>query len=300
MGHPERPTPEAAALSAAMAECSPVFLTGCNRSGTSVLRATLERHPRFRARGPRSPETRVFAVPKRVFYVQKERGRGLWRYLLEDRDAARALLAQLGRPEDWPPHSEAHWVRLFFHFAWQARGVARGLEKTPRHVLHLDRIFECFPRARVSISIRHPVDVLSSLRKRRIENEEKGRGPRPGGWQHFGPDEMAEAWRTIAGIIDTHARGPHARCHLVRYEDLTADPERALAALCDFIGEPFDRESLLGAVASQRDAGGSPDNRGRIAANPKRWSDWLAEVEAVALEDALADVMPRLGYARYT
>ncbi|MGH0036945.1 MAG: sulfotransferase family protein [Myxococcota bacterium] len=287
-------------ISAEMAERDPVFVVGCHRSGTSVLRATLGRHPAFRARGERSPETRVFAKPRRVFHVLDERGRGLLRYMLGDEEAARALLDLLGSPDHWKPGDEVHWIRLYFHFAWACRGAARGLEKTPRHVFHLDRVFDCFPRARVVIAIRHPVDVLSSLRKRRRANEAAGRWPRPGGWQHFGPDEMAEAWSAIAGIIAERTGRPDSRCHLVRYEALTADPDASLGELCRFLGEPYDRDALLEGGAEADGGSGTPDNRGPIAHNPKQWRDWLPEAEARALEDALEEPMTGLGYARYT
>jgi hypothetical protein len=288
-----------------MVECEPVFVTGCHRSGTSVLRATLDRHPAFRAaaaRGServRSPETRVFAKPKRIFQLQRKRGRGLLRYMLDDEAGARELLSLLGSPEQWEPGDEVHWIRLYFHFAWRARGARRGLEKTPRHVFHLDRVFQCFPRARVAIAIRHPVDVLSSLRKRRRASEAAGRWPRSGGWQHFGPKEMALAWRAIADIALGRASDGDERCRLVRYEALTAEPEATLRQLCAFVGEPFDRTAMLEAAPAP-DVPASPDNRGPIASNPKRWRDWLPESEARELEDALEDAMNALGYTRYT
>ncbi len=292
--------PDWRTISEAMRETEPVFVVGCNRSGTSVLRATLARHPAFVAVHERSPETRVFAAPERVFHVRRERGRALWRYMLEDAEAARALKRQLGHRRDWSPGDEPHWIRLFFHHAWRARGARRGLEKTPRHVGHLDLVFECFPRARVPIAIRHPVDVLSSLRKRRRANEEASRWPRGGGWQHFGPSELADAWSAIARVIARRTAEDAERCRVVRYEDLTAEPERVLEELCAFVGEPFEREAMLAAVEVRRDAAGSPVNRGRIAANPKQWSDWLDESEARELEDRLESEMGSLGYARYT
>lgn len=300
MGPRSSTPPDWRSLSDDMAGSEPVFVTGCNRSGTSVLRATLARHPAFRARTERSPETRVFARPKRIFAVCKPRGRGLLRYMGDDEEAARELLAVLGSPDDWGPGDEIHWIRIFFHYAWRARGVRRGLEKTPRHVFHLDRVFECFPRARVVIAIRHPVDVLSSLRKRRRASEAAGRWPRRGGWQHFGPDELANAWRAIAEIALERTADGEERCFLVRYETLTSEPEATLRALCAFAGEPFEAEAMLGEVAGATAAGGAPDNRGPIAPNPGRWDEWLPEDEARTLEDSLADVLPRLGYERYT
>jgi hypothetical protein len=283
-----------------MAESSPVFIAGSNRSGTSVLRRTLERHPAFRPAAGRSPETRVFVKPRRIFQVLEEKGRPLFRYMAGDAAAAREMLKLLGPSSGWSGADDVHLLRVYFHYAWQARGSQRLLEKTPRHVFHLDRLLETFPGARVVLTIRHPVDVYSSLRKRRQAGEQAGHGTRRGGWQHFTPSELARTWAEVAGIVQRRCQSDAAHCHLLRYEDLSSDPPRRLRELCGFLGEPFHEAALLAEVADERADDGSPVPKARITANPKRWRDFLGEEEGRAIEDVLEPAMRQLGYQRYT
>lgn len=283
-----------------MAQSRPVFVAGCNRSGTSALRQTLERHPAFRCPGVRSPETRAIAHPRRIGRLLERAGRPLLRFMADDEDAARRLLAILESETAWGEDRDVHWLRLYFDAAQSARGAPRLFEKTPRHVFHLDRLFAAFPRARVILTIRHPVDVYSSLRKRRRASEAADRWPRPGGWQHLEPVELAELWNEIAAIVRTRADDDAERCHLLRYEDLTADPPGRLEALCRFVGEPFDAAAMLERVDEARDAHGSPSPDTRLGENRKRWQDFVSDDGARAIEDASEEAMASLGYERYT
>ncbi|MCZ6783945.1 MAG: sulfotransferase [Proteobacteria bacterium] len=296
-----------AAIERRMVDEAAVFIAGCNRSGTTALRHTLDQHPAFRVqremRGGgrvRSPETGVFVDPERVFAIRDPRGRRLLRYLLGNEGAAAEMLDALGPRQDWPRERWPELLRVFFSFAKRARGVRRVLEKTPRHVHHLDRLYAAFPRARVLLCMRHPVDVQSSLQKRRRERLAAGRPPAPGGWQALTRADFTGVYAEVSELVLDRARRDPERALLVRYEDLTRDPRTHLQRVCTFVGEPFDESVLLGGLAVDRDAEGSPRNRGRIVANEKNWEVYLEVEEASALEDSLAGPLRALGYERYT
>ena len=115
-----------------MAEEAAVFVAGCNRSGTTALRHTLDQHPAFRVQREmcagggarvRSPETGVFADPERVFAIRDPRGRRLLRYLLGDEGAAEAKMVFI-EPlilSEIPSRSSLSGRRLSGSTSWRPR-----------------------------------------------------------------------------------------------------------------------------------------------------------------------------------
>jgi hypothetical protein len=231
------------------------------------------------------------------------------RRLLENLDAmhwrwARTRRAWAKRTADparaWRLLGHHHRVRLFFHHAQRVRRSPRILEKSPHHWQRMAEIDATFPRARVVMCIRHPVDVMSSLRKRHAREAQWRKRPERIRWLEIDAPTMAQRFGEIArALLEARATLPGQRT-LLRYEDLTADPEAALRDLCTFLGEPFDEAALLEAADEGRDAHGSPVKASRIAANRKRWEEWVREDEARAVENAVTAEMTALGYERYT
>lgn len=105
--------------------------------------------------------------------------------------------------------------------------------------------------------------------------------------------------------------------HRLRYEDLRADPEGQLAALCEFLGQPAEADSIADAVAfasfealkrKERDDFFSnqrlrardkddPDSykvrRGKVGG----WRDYFAADEIVRIDEAVAQRLdPAIGY----
>jgi hypothetical protein len=274
-----------------------VFVVGVPRSGTTALRNTLERHTSFAPRRPGSVETRVFLRPRRVLRLLEPAGETLLEFMLGDRELAARAVEDARAAE--PPEAE-QWIRIYFHYAKRARGVRRLLEKTPGHAAHLDAIWSAFPSASVLACIRHPVDALSSYRKRLARVRERGRYREELRWLAAPPDEFARAWAGMVERLQRAAEQRPDRLRLLRYEDLTADPGRALAGVCAFLGEPFEEAALVSGVEEARDASGSPRLHARLAPSRKRWRDFLDADAARAVEDALAEPMRRAGYARYS
>lgn len=119
---------------------------------------------------------------------------------------------------------------LYGAYASQA-GKPRFADKTPRNVLHVALLAAAFPDARFVHLIRDGRDVVPSLV----------------GLDYF-PDHYAEAvlyWsdRVRHGRSAGRLLGPD-RYHEVRYEELVADPEPTLQALCGFIDLPYDPAML--------------------------------------------------------
>jgi hypothetical protein len=304
-------------LSARMAATEPVFIAGLARSGTYALRAALLRLPAFQAREPRMQETRIFEHPDWLMDLfDRKRARRFYHYMLGDDDRARAMLAtnasirpallplrealarRARRPATaWRLRGWHHNVRCYFHYATEARGASRILEKTPNHVHHLDELFATFPRAKVILSIRHPVDAYASLRRRLERDRARGKHANRLRWMQIAPPGFAGRWRQVVRDERRALDRWPGQTLLVRYEDATARPEETFRAVCDFIGEPFD-PSVLGESEAQLDAHGAPTKQSRITANRSVWRDWIEPEDAAAIEERLVRPMARLGYRR--
>ncbi|MBI4881645.1 MAG: sulfotransferase, partial [Planctomycetes bacterium] len=176
-----------------------------------------------------------------------------------------------------------------------ARGVSRVLEKTPAHLERLPALQATFPHARVILCVRHPVEVLSSHRKRLLKEERKGH-EQEALWLRASTEEFCVSYAEQVALAALAARERPDAVALVRYEDLTAAPGPALERLCSFLAEPFDQKALLDDVAERRDKFGSPGPGGRIVPNEKEWREFLEEEEARRIEARLAAVMETLSY----
>lgn len=314
-------------ISAQLAREPAVFLVGVPRSGTTALRNTLERLEAFRPRSRPSPETRIFMRPDRIARILAEDEGPLLRFMLGDRDeaarlleniaafsashrpslGARAigLLGPLGRTDAlrvarWQLDGQQHLVRLFFHHARRARQTRRIFEKSPPHVTRLAEMRATFPAMQVLICLRHPIDVYSSYRKRLRKNESRGRPERETRWLRIAPDAFAREYRDLVACADRFRNQHPEQAQLIRYEDLTADPEQELRSISAFLGEPFDAGALIHDREEGRDRHGSPKLQGRIQASEKDWREWLEEDEARLIEDQLAETMAALEYTAHT
>lgn len=278
-----------------------VFVCGMPRSGTTMLVRTLARHEAFRT-DVRFIETRVFTVRSGLAARTADPTSRQARFLGAHHVEAAEHLAWMerrslrGKLPWWGVRARDELATVYLWHAWHARGVQRLLEKSPQHVTHLDRVLRTFPRGRVVVIARHPVDVYASYRTRLARSLEQGRAPEDLGWLRLGPEELASRWSVATESALRALADEPARVRLVHYDALTNDAERSLRELCAFLEIEWD-DALL---ASEEHLGGprfgrqSP--RGSISANPSRWRDVLTEEEARAVESGTVDGRDRLGF----
>ncbi len=183
---------------------APIFVVGCQRSGTTLLRLILDSHPAISC----GPETRFLQGLAPVTGT----------------DWKRMQLYGFSR-DDW----HRRFAELFGGFQQEyaeRRGKTRWADKTPLYAKHLDFIDEVFPDALVIHVIRDGPDVVLSHRDRfgwwsSVKAVEK--------WPRY--IRTARAWGRTAG--------PDRYLEL-RYEDIVADTEVAMRRVLDFVGEPWD------------------------------------------------------------
>jgi hypothetical protein len=183
---------------------APIFIVGCQRSGTTLLRLMLDSHPRISC-GPESGLLSDLAA-------------------LQTRNAG--YLRNYGlSAEYW----DARFAQFFHSFKADyaaMKGKARWADKTPKYALSLDYILRLFPSCQIVHMIRDGRDVVASHRDR---------------WGYWSAIKATVKWpRYIQAARATGAQLGPQRYIEVRYEDLVHDPESTLRTLLEFLHEPWD------------------------------------------------------------
>jgi len=211
-----------------------LFVVGCERSGTTLLRAMLDSHPELAI-----PPESYFAVPLLRHRGDLEHPDGIAVDPVVDLLAGNSSFDEWGLDADslraaWhdaPPSSIADALRDLYSRWAIAEGKAIVGDKTPFHVRTMDLLAESFPEARFVHLIRDGRDVAVSIVG-----------------AHFGSSSFATAvdhWeRSVSRGRELGAAIGPGRYREIRYEDLVSDPSAVLRDVCDLIDLPF-HESML-------------------------------------------------------
>ena len=255
-----------------------VFIVGCGRSGTTLLRETLNRHPDL-AFGPETAFLCDLVNPKRMS-VEWDMPVGEIESML--RESA----------------SVVRFAERFFGRLAEREGKPRWADKTPRNATALAKILAWFPNARVVHLIRDGRDVACSLRH---HPRQAIRGGRVVPINTNNPiTKCARQWRNEASM--GLAFRDHPRCTEIRYEDVVREPEPSVRRLCEFLGLEFT-PALLSPSESEGEA-----RAGRLIHNPLadsgvhdksigRWRRDLSPEERHTFCRIAGELLIALGYA---
>ncbi len=214
----------------------PVFVLGCGRSGTTMMRLMLTAHPNiaippegtfmmdlFRRyhRGGAPLRGTIDAFGERVLRSRHFRDWGL------DREQ---VLAQM-RAVAEPTYAKLVDAVYRVYLSKLGAGKCRWGDKNIDYVLEIPRVLKLFPTAKIIHMIRDGRDVACSYRN--VE---------------FGPRTLfgtAVFWRkrTLTGRAAGRWAGPDRYCE-VQYEELVAQPEAQCRRICDFLDETYDPQML--------------------------------------------------------
>jgi hypothetical protein len=266
---------------------SPIFIVGCPRSGTNLMRQMLDRHPSLAICGE-THFNRLVYLRRKAFGDLSDlanRRRLISAYLESPQieraglDASADFAERLSR--------EATSYRAMFtailSFYADTKGKPRYGEKTPQHALFLGTLCEWFPDAVILHMVRDPRACVASLRR-----------------ESWAPDSVLLNARTWLKLNQA-ARRFHNRpgYHQVRYEALVTDPVSELRKICYFLGEEYS-PSMLAPQAVFTGDSGSP-KRSLTAVTSERVELWRKELkgsELAQVEWALGPNLESFGYAR--
>jgi len=277
---------------------APVFLVGCDRSGTTLLRQMLMQSPDLHL----FHETGFVPVlaERAREYGSFDTARQRWSFL---RDIQR--FPATTKTTGWTPFSvdievveaalkEAAPVsyteacRLLYRTAADALDAPRWGDKTPAYVHHLPRLGEMFPEAIFVHIIRDGRDVARSLVA--------------AGW-HATVREAAKRWRdAVSAARQAGATGLHGRYVELAFEDLVTKPGATLERICRET-HVDDRAAMLD--FHEADQPDLPDGHADLYANTRRpvdatraqsWRREAARTDIADVEEIAGDVLQALGY----
>ncbi len=208
----------------------PFFVVGAPRSGNTLLRILLDRHPGVALPPESHFITRLFARRGRYGDTGRiEKKESFLRDLAADRwfqrwdvgiDAVEQELAWVSRP------TFRQAIEAPFRAYARREGKPRWGDKTPSYVQHLPLLAHLFPEARFVHIVRDGRDVALALLDR---------------WRRLrGPATAAYIWHAHVSAGRAAAQSLAGRYMEVRYEALVADPEGMLKSICAFLALAFD------------------------------------------------------------
>jgi hypothetical protein len=264
----------------------PIFIVGCPRSGTTLLRRMLNRHPGLAIFGETQFHLLVY-LRRNAFGdlrdpAKRER---LIREYLQSRPlkAAGLNIAELAEKLSREATSyQALFTSMLSYYA-DSQGKPRYGEKTALHALFLETLREWFPGALILHLLRDPRAVVASLQHAPWAPDSVVINARK--WLKL--NRAARLFRDQPGYLE------------VRYEALVTDPVHELRTICAFLREEYSPAMMVPEQHSATDG----ERRSMTAVTPARLDVWKKELTAdqvTQIEWVLASEMESFGYQRST
>jgi len=186
----------------------PIFVVGCPRSGTTLVRNLLDSHPNIACGEETQFLTELVAIEQHH-----------WDRLV-DYGIERAA---------WREHVRDLFSWLHDEYA-RRQGKIRWADKSPSYALILDYIEALYPDCQVLHVIRDGRDVLASYQER---------------WGWRGATTAITDWPThVRAARRWGEQHPEDRYMEIKYEELVTDTKGVMGSVIEWLGEPWD-DALL-------------------------------------------------------
>jgi Sulfotransferase family len=264
----------------------PVFIVGSPRSGTSLLRNVLNRHPSFAICG--ETQFNHYVYKRRRAFGDLSNLENRQRLVDEYLSVRRIRRLDIDLPSlKEKLVCEATSYRALFagllrSYA-ESAGKERWGEKTPQHALISELLCEWFPGAAILHILRDPRDAVASLQR-----------------MPWAPNSVISNARTwLACNLAARKSSHRPEYLLVRYETLVAQPERELARICAHLGEDYAPGMLAPDHSALVPAPWERLSRGPVTV--KRVGTWQEELtarDAALIEWVVGPHLQSFGYPR--
>jgi len=251
---------------------SPIFIGGHHRSGTTLIRVMLHRHPHI-ACGPESQLLEHTSFIDFHEYVTGSWGPILELFNLDGRDIDGAMAAFMDN--------------FFSRYALE-RGKSRWGEKTPKNILRIAYLFRLFPDARFIHMMREPRDIHCSVKEKAATTTTR--------WSDITAERTARGWVRAMGC-GLPWRDDSVRYLEVRYEDLVHDAAHVMRRVLIFLDEPWS-DSVLEAQAANPVFASGNVNQQVFTTSVGRWRRDLSHEDLHVIESLGGPLMHELGYDR--
>ena len=260
-----------------------VFIVGVPRSGTTLVRDLISRHPQVAM-----PQDEFQLIPfliKRFGHKAELDATDINRYLSILKRSSFYHHRKVDTPlNNWRPTSSTlpeiitETLRRFAPASITSELRYIG-DKTPNNLLHLKAISEAFPECKFIHVARDPRDVALSARK---------------AWKKS-LTRVAYQWQCgVTAANEFYQEHPEAIL-TVRYEDLLADSRNTLSTVCEFLDLTFD-ESLLELTGSREKMGDAAGFPGLKADNAGKFEQGMNERELERFTSYIYKEMATFGY----
>jgi hypothetical protein len=278
-----------------------VFIIGCARSGTTLLRRIVNAHPRIAITQethwiPGFFEKRIGLTPEGQVTLQ---------LVAELLDYDRFPRLKIDREQlerlfhSGPAVSYADFIAGIFDLYGQARGKSLVGDKTPGYVRDIGTLHGLWPEAKFVHLIRDGRDVSLSAINWKGKGDKLARRFSTWGEHPVTTAAVWWKWRVALGREGGQWLGPDLYYEL-RYEALVARPAQECARLCAFLDVPYDEAMLRFHEGHTKD---DPTLDAKRAWRPitPGLRDWRTQMSAEDLERfeaAAGDLLDELGYPR--
>jgi hypothetical protein len=199
------------------------------------------------------------------------------------------------------PMSYASFITGVFDLYGKAQGKAIVGNKTPDSVRKINTLHTLWPKARFVHMIRDGRDVaLSFMNWSKVLQKKPGNFPT---WKED-PVSTAALWWELnvrSGLEAARWLGPELY-YEIRYESLICNPPKECAALCDFLGLPYD-DVMLRFHESRNGDGNGGDRAADPAWRPitpglRNWRSQMSAENIERFEAVVGALLDELGYPR--
>lgn len=292
---------------------APIFLLGCHKSGSSMLRSLLDNHPQ------------LFAIPMEIHYFQYTgywvdyRLRRAWpkeMNLPEKMASLGKLVADTNTNED--PYADSILAgtlnldkfqsfmaanpdvttprELFevyvgaLYYGLTGESLPEGmriLEKSVEHAEWAVHLRQMFPDCRFVHIVRNPYASLVAIRKSKPDGNSY---PLMRDFILSLQNSYYNLYRN-EGILDNYL--------IVKYEDLLTDTEKMMRQIADFVGIEFTEDLLTPTLMGKPWGGNSSSGNSFTKISTAPLSSWKSKVEDVEIRLVnafLEPVLERFGY----
>jgi len=259
---------------------SPFFIVGCGRSGTTLLRTLLNRHP-------------AIAIPlESLFIIDYLRVQD--RY---DLKYLNSLVIREPELEEWgisvsvedlqDSVSVPRMISKLHEIYAESKGKSRWGQKTPRFVRYLDLLGKNFPSSKMIHMIRDPRAVVSSLIQSDVHQSNAYHG--------------SHRWMMDVRAGLTYELTHSSRVLRVFYEDLVKEPEEVLKAVFEFLEMDSTGMTKSGEKKTQEYSDFYENIHANLERSPTpafidKWKQHLSSKEVLIVEGICGELMGELGY----
>ena len=280
---------------------SPIFIVGCDRSGTTLLRQMLNQSPVLYI----TPETEFLVAAKKNEAIYGDFAQPHQRYFfIRDLQTNRATAKTFTFPvlgltvteaekaiAQITPTDFAGAAQAIFQAAARKKNKQRWGDKTPHQVQDISMLAEKFPNASFIHMIRDGRDVAMSMRK--------------AGWLNGNFLKIAQYWqKQVESGINAAKSLPNSenRYFEVYYEQLIQQPEKTLKELCAWLDLEYTpqmlnyhhdaTDSLQTEHLNLFELNQKPIDASRAYA----WKSKLAKQDLADFESIAGSLLQKLGY----